>query len=68
MPLIVLCGQPCSGKSGVAAELKLLLAARGVADCTIIDEPSLHLERNAAYAGGGACLPPAALQCLGGRV
>ena len=51
MPLVVLTGQPASGKSTVAARLRALLEPA----CTVVDEPSLHLERNAAYAGA----PPA---------
>lgn len=48
MPLIVLCGQPCSGKSSVAQQLQELLTAAGH-PVHLVDEPSLHLERNACY-------------------
>lgn len=51
MPLVVLTGQPASGKSTVAARVRALLEPA----CIVVDEPSLHLERNAAYAGA----PPA---------
>lgn len=47
MPLVVLCGQPCSGKSTVAAKLQGLLAPDHPVH--VVDEPSLHLERNSAY-------------------
>jgi tRNA uridine 5-carbamoylmethylation protein Kti12 len=47
MPLIVLSGQPCSGKSTVAAKLQQLLQPSH--PVCIVDEPSLHLERNTAY-------------------
>lgn len=47
MPLIVLSGQPCSGKSTVAATLQQLLQPSHPVH--VVDEPSLHLERNAAY-------------------
>uniref|UniRef100_A0A383WLJ4 Protein KTI12 homolog n=1 Tax=Tetradesmus obliquus TaxID=3088 RepID=A0A383WLJ4_TETOB len=47
MPLIVLSGQPCSGKSTVAATLQQLLQPSHPVH--VVDEPSLHLERNTAY-------------------
>ncbi|CAL8466010.1 g5546 [Coccomyxa elongata] len=48
MALLVLSGQPCSGKSIVAAALKQLLTAKGL-EVVIIDEPSLSLKRNHSY-------------------
>ncbi|KAI8467670.1 MAG: chromatin associated protein KTI12 [Monoraphidium minutum] len=48
MPLVVLAGQPASGKSGAAARLRELLAPHGPVE--LIDEPSLHLTRNTSYA------------------
>ena len=47
MPLIVICGQPSSGKSRVAAQLVRLLEPHG--PVVLVDEPSLHLDRNASY-------------------
>ena len=47
MPLIVICGQPASGKSRVAAQLVQMLAAHG--PVVLVDEPSLHLDRNSSY-------------------
>lgn len=47
MPLIVLSGQPASGKSSVAEKLRSLLEPDN--QVQIIDEESLYLERNAAY-------------------
>lgn len=47
MPLVVLTGQPASGKSTAAARLRALLAPHGAVE--VVDEPSLHLERNRAY-------------------
>ncbi|KAF6252971.1 chromatin associated protein KTI12 [Scenedesmus sp. NREL 46B-D3] len=47
MPLIVLSGQPCSGKSTVAAKLQELLQPSH--PVCIVDELKLHLERNSAY-------------------
>jgi protein KTI12 len=46
MPLVVLVGQPCSGKSGVAARLAALLDGQVL----VVDEPSVHVQRDAAYA------------------
>ncbi len=51
MPLVLICGQPCSGKSAVAAQLVQVLQARGISTCNLIDEPSLHLLRNTSYKG-----------------
>jgi molybdopterin-guanine dinucleotide biosynthesis protein len=48
--LIVLVGQPASGKSTIAADLADRLRARGLDPVHIVDEPSLHLLRNEAYA------------------
>ncbi|GLC51570.1 hypothetical protein PLESTB_000516700 [Pleodorina starrii] len=50
MPLVVICGQPCSGKSGIAARLLALFQGAGL-PVELVDEPSLHLDRNAAYTG-----------------
>lgn len=50
MPLVVLAGQPASGKSTAAARLRELLQGHGPVE--LVDEPSLHLQRNAAYASG----------------
>jgi ABC-type antimicrobial peptide transport system ATPase subunit len=47
MPLIVICGQPASGKSRVAAQLVRMLEPHG--PVVLVDEPSLHLDRNASY-------------------
>lgn len=48
MPLVVVCGQPCSGKSTVAARLAGLMQEQG-AETLLIDEPSMHLTRDASY-------------------
>lgn len=50
MALVVLSGQPCSGKSTVAAALKQLLQQHGM-DVIIIDEPGLSMTRNESYKG-----------------
>ncbi|OEL17690.1 Protein KTI12-like protein, partial [Dichanthelium oligosanthes] len=50
MALVVMCGQPCSGKSAAAACLAAALRSSST-DLTvrIIDESSLHLGRNDSY-------------------
>ncbi|CAD6342233.1 unnamed protein product, partial [Miscanthus lutarioriparius] len=50
MALVVMCGQPCSGKSAAAACLAAALRSSSP-DLTvrIIDESSLHLGRNDSY-------------------
>lgn len=53
MPLVVLSGQPASGKSTVAAALRALFDESST-HVNIVDEPSLHLTRAAAYATGAA--------------
>lgn len=52
MALVVMCGQPCSGKSEAAACLAAALRS-SVPDVTVrvIDESSLHLGRNESYKG-----------------
>ncbi|KAK9822874.1 hypothetical protein WJX81_008058 [Elliptochloris bilobata] len=48
MPLVVLCGQPCTGKSTVAAALAEVLRSKGL-EVEVLSETSLHLERDASY-------------------
>lgn len=50
MPLIVISGQPSSGKSTVAARLRDMCAsvAPGT-EVVVIDDDSLHIARNTAY-------------------
>jgi len=57
MALVVMCGQPCSGKSTAAKRLADALQSafsaggdQGLA-VRVIDESSLHLGRNQSYAG-----------------
>ncbi|KAJ6798438.1 protein KTI12-like protein [Iris pallida] len=51
MALVVMCGQPCSGKSTAAACLSDALAAVVPGPAVrIVDESSLHLGRNQSYA------------------
>jgi protein KTI12 len=53
MALIIVSGQPSSGKSTASARLKELLESRCLGVC-IIAEPSLRLVRNESYKGGHA--------------
>ncbi|MEW5300350.1 MAG: hypothetical protein WDW36_003286 [Sanguina aurantia] len=48
MSLIVICGQPCAGKSRVAAALLALLEAKGVS-ASVVDEPSFGLTKTESY-------------------
>ena len=50
MPLIVICGHPCSGKSTVAQRIAEICRQRG-GDAVVVDEESLHLVRNDSYKG-----------------
>ena len=50
MPLAVVCGQPCSGKSGVAAALAAALQRAGH-EVQVVSEEGLHLERDSSYIG-----------------
>ena len=52
MALVVMCGQPCSGKSAAAACLAAALRTSSTdLIVRIIDESSLHLGRNDSYKG-----------------
>ena len=50
MALVVFCGQPCSGKSTIAALLVKSLTDIGLS-VKLIDEPTLNLDRNKSYSG-----------------
>ncbi len=50
MPLVLLSGYPCSGKTSAAAQLAALLTDAG-RDVTVINEESLHLTREDCYSG-----------------
>lgn len=49
MALVIICGQPCSGKSTAAACLTKALEKASNVPVILIDEPSLNLDRNSAY-------------------
>jgi thymidylate kinase len=50
MPLIVICGHPCSGKSTVARQV-VEACRRAGHEAALVDEESLHLTRDASYRG-----------------
>jgi tRNA uridine 5-carbamoylmethylation protein Kti12 len=50
MPLIVLCGYPCSGKSRIAERIAKAIREDG-GNVVTISEESMHLGRNARYKG-----------------
>ena len=50
MALVVFCGQPCSGKSTIAASLVKSLTDEGLS-IKLIDEPTLNLDRTKSYSG-----------------
>ncbi len=54
MPLVMLCGQPSSGKSTLAARLAQLFEAAGHVP-VLVGEAILNMEKNLAYAGGRLC-------------
>jgi protein KTI12 len=51
--LVLMCGHPASGKSTAAADLARRIEAKG-GRVVLIDEPGLHLHRNASYADARA--------------
>ncbi|KAL4534314.1 hypothetical protein Ndes2437B_g03595 [Nannochloris sp. 'desiccata'] len=48
MPLIVICGHPCSGKTTVAKRIAEACLLKG-SEVIHVDEESLHLLRDASY-------------------
>ena len=63
MPLIILCGQPSSGKSTVASALERQLN-QTQKEVVVISEQTLHQDRNAAYSGMCACEKREAIDCI----
>jgi protein KTI12 len=51
MPLVLLCGPPCSGKTTLAQKLSEHLKTAFKKDVHLINEEFLQLTKNAAYAG-----------------
>ena len=54
MPLVVISGLPSSGKSTVAAALAEVCRQAGQ-EVVLVDEDSLHLQRNESYKGERTC-------------
>jgi Ni2+-binding GTPase involved in maturation of urease and hydrogenase len=54
MPLVMLCGQPSSGKSTLAAQLAQL-CRQADHEPVVIDESILLMDKSRAYAGALAC-------------
>jgi predicted kinase len=54
MPLVMLCGQPSSGKSTFAAQLAQL-CRQADHEPVVIDESILQMDKSRAYAGARAC-------------
>lgn len=50
MALVVVSGQPCSGKSRASAGLRQLFELKGLI-VAVVDEPGLQLARNESYKG-----------------
>jgi protein KTI12 len=50
MPLIVICGHPCSGKTTIAKRIAEACKEKG-SEVIHVDEASLHLVRDASYKG-----------------
>ena len=51
MPLVMLCGLPCAGKTSVATMLAKHLKEAGQ-DVVLIDDSVANLSRNEGYKGG----------------
>jgi protein KTI12 len=50
MPLVVVCGNPCTGKTTFSLKLEAYLKKQGVTNIEIINDESLGLEKNSSYA------------------
>ena len=50
MPLIVLTGLPCSGKTILAIMLKVYLESKSM-EVEIVNEESLNIDKNVGYSG-----------------
>ena len=51
MPLVIICGYPCSGKSKIAEELKTFLENSKRKTVHMTGDDSIDLKRNVVYAG-----------------
>lgn len=50
MPFLIICGQPCSGKSTIAGKVADKLRLHG-AQVVVIDESSASVDRDTAFKG-----------------
>ncbi len=51
MPLIVMCGYPCSGKTRRAEELKVYFEQNTNRKVHVVGDGALDVEKNTVYAG-----------------
>lgn len=51
MPLIVMCGYPCSGKTRRAEELKVFFEQNTNRKVHVVGDGALDVEKNTVYAG-----------------
>lgn len=51
MPLIVMCGYPCSGKTRRAEELKGYFEQKTTRKVHIVGDGALDIDKNSVYAG-----------------
>lgn len=51
MPLIIMCGYPCSGKTRRAKELKTYFEHNSDRKVHIVGDEALDVQRNCVYAG-----------------
>ena len=49
MPLIVVCGNPCTGKTGFSNKLLEYLLAKGVTNVELINEESLKINKKVNF-------------------
>lgn len=64
MALVIICGQPASGKSTFAEDLQKQVEQHGK-ECRVISEDSLGLPRDQAYRGGCSFLSDCSWVTLG---
>lgn len=56
MPLIVMCGYPCSGKTRRAEELKVYFEQNTKRKVDVVGDGALDVEKNSVYAGRLSCM------------
>ena len=50
MPLLLICGRPCSGKSTITSQVASTFQQAGC-EVIIVDEPTAHIDKNAGHQG-----------------